>query len=135
MSGARDREDISIVTELVRTVANALGFDAEELDTVLRAAELHDVGKLAIPDEILHKAGPLDSTEWEFMKQHAAIGERILCAAPALTPGREARSRGARALGRRGIPGPHHRRCDPARLANHRRVRRLCVDDLVALIP
>jgi two-component system cell cycle response regulator len=56
------------------------------LDETLRAAELHDIGKLAIPDAIVHKPGPLDAHEWAFMKQHAIIGQRILNAAPALAP-------------------------------------------------
>ena len=57
---------------------------SEELDEVVRAAELHDVGKMAIPDEILHKPGPLTDAEWSFVRQHTIIGERILGAAPAL---------------------------------------------------
>ena len=56
----------------------------EELDDVAHAAELHDVGKIAIPDAILEKSGPLDETEWGFMRRHTIIGERILMAAPAL---------------------------------------------------
>jgi diguanylate cyclase (GGDEF)-like protein len=80
------REDVGVVAALAREVATELGLDSDQLDTVLRAAELHDIGKTAIPDEILNKPGPLDPTEWEFMKQHAAIGERILCAAPQLVP-------------------------------------------------
>jgi two-component system, cell cycle response regulator len=72
------------VTALACGVARLLGLDSETLDEVLRAAELHDIGKLAIPDEILNKAGPLDESEWVFMRQHAVIGERILGAAPAL---------------------------------------------------
>ena len=56
----------------------------EALDDVGRAAELHDVGKIAIPDAILGKTGPLDETEWAFMRQHTIIGERILQAAPSL---------------------------------------------------
>ena len=52
----------------------------------MRAAELHDVGKMAIPDEILHKPGPLTDEEWAFVRQHTIIGERILSAAPALLP-------------------------------------------------
>jgi diguanylate cyclase (GGDEF)-like protein len=80
------REDVGVVAALARAVATQLGVDSDELDTMLRAAELHDIGKLAIPDEILRKPGPLDAHEWEFMKQHAAIGERILCAAPPLVP-------------------------------------------------
>ena len=49
-----------------------------------RAAELHDVGKSAVPDAILAKPGPLDEREWEFVRQHTLVGERILRAAPAL---------------------------------------------------
>jgi two-component system, cell cycle response regulator len=51
---------------------------------VARAAELHDLGKIGIPDEILDKPGPLDEVEWSFMRRHTTIGERILMAAPAL---------------------------------------------------
>ena len=48
------------------------------------AAELHDIGKVAIPDAILSKPGPLDPREWEFIRRHTLIGERIIAAAPAL---------------------------------------------------
>ncbi len=48
------------------------------------AAELHDVGKTAIPDSILDKPGPLDEQEMAFMRRHTIIGQRILAAAPAL---------------------------------------------------
>jgi len=51
-----------------------------------RAAELHDVGKIAIPDAILAKPGPLDEEEWRFMHRHTILGERILMAASALRP-------------------------------------------------
>ena len=71
-------------------MAADLGLDSEQIDETLRAAELHDIGKLAIPDAILNKPGPLDPTEWEFMRQHPIIGERILAAAPALAPGGQA---------------------------------------------
>jgi diguanylate cyclase (GGDEF)-like protein len=77
---------VSGVSSLVCDVAADLGLDAEAQDEVLRAAELHDIGKLAIPDEILDKPGPLDESEWVFMRQHPIIGERILGAAPALAP-------------------------------------------------
>jgi HD-GYP domain-containing protein (c-di-GMP phosphodiesterase class II) len=52
---------------------------------LLQAAALHDVGKVAIPDAILDKPGPLDEAEWEFMRTHTLIGERILAEAPSLT--------------------------------------------------
>ena len=74
------------VAELAVTVGRELGMTSEELDEVARAAELHDIGKIAIPEDILHKAGSLDSDEWAFIKRHTVIGERILTAAPALRP-------------------------------------------------
>jgi diguanylate cyclase (GGDEF)-like protein len=76
----------SEVAHLAVRVARQLGLTGEELDEVARAAELHDVGKVGIPDTILNKPGPLDATEWEFMRQHTILGERILNAAPALRP-------------------------------------------------
>jgi two-component system cell cycle response regulator len=77
---------VSGVTDLVSRVAGEFSLDSEELDELLRAAELHDIGKLAIPDAILDKPAPLDAEEWQFMRQHPVIGERILSAAPALVP-------------------------------------------------
>jgi HD-GYP domain-containing protein (c-di-GMP phosphodiesterase class II) len=53
---------------------------------VVRAAELHDIGKVAVPDAILHKPGPLDEADWSFIRQHTIIGERIVGAADALRP-------------------------------------------------
>jgi diguanylate cyclase (GGDEF)-like protein len=75
---------VSGVTDLVRAVAAELALGGEELDELIRAAELHDIGKLAIPDEIINKPSALDPEEWRFMRQHSEIGERILGAAPAL---------------------------------------------------
>jgi two-component system, cell cycle response regulator len=72
--------------ELALAVGRELGMAPEALDEVARAAELHDLGKIAIPDAIVDKAGPLDETEWSFMRRHPIIGERILLAAPALRP-------------------------------------------------
>src|SRR4051794_2464552 len=72
------------VADLALLVGRRLGVSGEELDEIVRAAELHDVGKLGIPDAILNKPGPLDSSEWDFMRQHTILGERILHAAPGL---------------------------------------------------
>lgn len=74
------------VTLIAAGVAAQFDLEAEDLDEMLRAAELHDVGKLAIPDAILNKPGPLDPGEWAFMQQHPVIGQRILDAAAALAP-------------------------------------------------
>jgi diguanylate cyclase (GGDEF)-like protein len=91
MSALRERRPelhshLVSVAELSLVVARELGLESEQLDEVYRAAELHDVGKVAIPDAILSKPGPLEEREMEFMKQHTLIGERIIAAAPALVP-------------------------------------------------
>ncbi len=72
------------VARLADAVAERAGLPREERDQLRQAAELHDVGKMAIPEEILHKPGPLDADEWAFMRQHSLLGERIIAAAPAL---------------------------------------------------
>jgi response regulator RpfG family c-di-GMP phosphodiesterase len=59
---------------------------AEELDELERAALLHDVGKVGVPDAILEKPDALESSEWDFIRQHPILGERILNAAPAMRP-------------------------------------------------
>ena len=68
---------------LAAAVGTRLGLGSAELDTVFRAARLHDLGKLAVPEEILNKRDPLDEGEWEFIHQHTLVGERILRASPA----------------------------------------------------
>lgn len=69
----RDRETeghTQRVTELTLKVAARLGFKDEELVHIKRGALLHDMGKMAIPDEILQKPGPLSEAEWEKMRNH-----------------------------------------------------------------
>jgi diguanylate cyclase (GGDEF)-like protein len=78
------RGHVDGVADLARAVAEELGLTGDELDEVVRAAELHDVGKVAVPDAILRKPGPLTETEWGFMREHTVVGDRILSAAPAL---------------------------------------------------
>ncbi len=48
---------------------------------MVKAGDLHDVGKLGIPDEIITKPGPLNEQEWAFMKQHTVMGQQIIAAA------------------------------------------------------
>ena len=74
------------VAQHAADLAREFALDSDQLDEILRAAELHDIGKLAIPDEILENPGPLNDLEWEFMRQHPVIGERILQVDPALRP-------------------------------------------------
>jgi diguanylate cyclase (GGDEF)-like protein len=77
-------DHVDSVAEMAVAVARSLDVDEAEIARVHRAAKLHDIGKLAVPDAILDKPGPLDEAEWEFMKSHVVIGERIVAAAPAL---------------------------------------------------
>jgi diguanylate cyclase (GGDEF)-like protein len=75
-----------LVGELATRVSRRLGLGGEELDEVARAAQLHCVGKVGIPDAILNKPGPLTRNEWEYMRQHTIVGERLLSSAPSLRP-------------------------------------------------
>ena len=63
-----------------------MGMGSEDLDVLARAAELHDIGKVGIPEGVLDKAGPLDDLEREMIETHTLIGQRILGAAPAMAP-------------------------------------------------
>ena len=81
--GLRDRA--SWIGELAEATALRLAISHEIVEQVRHAAELHDVGKVAVPDAILDKPGPLDQGEWAFIRRHTLIGERIIAAAPALT--------------------------------------------------
>jgi diguanylate cyclase (GGDEF)-like protein len=69
---------------LAEAVGERMSLAAQERAELRQAADLHDVGKLAIPEEILHKPGPLEPQEWAFVRRHPLIGERIIGAAPAL---------------------------------------------------
>ncbi len=83
----RDRytgEHSEAVIEMSGAVARNLGLKLPEVERVKSAALLHDIGKVAIPDEILHKPGPLTDDEWKLMKEHPVIGERILRVLPGL---------------------------------------------------
>ncbi len=65
-------------------VARRLGLEGDELELVSTTALLHDIGKICTPDAILHKPRKLSEDEWETMREHSAIGERILRPLPGL---------------------------------------------------
>ena len=72
------------VARLAEVIGERMDLAAEERAQLRQAAELHDVGKLAIPEEVLHKPSPLEPEEWVFVRRHPLVGERIIGAAPAL---------------------------------------------------
>jgi len=77
-------EHSGAVAALALSLGEKMGIRGNDLDNLERAAELHDVGKIAIPDGILNKAGPLNDEEWAFIRRHTLIGESMLSAAPVL---------------------------------------------------
>jgi len=87
------------VTEMTVRLARQLGVADGELLHMRRGAILHDIGKVAIPDSILHKPGPLTDGEWRLMRQHPLIAVELLEPVPYLIP----------ALG---IPRSHHEHWD-----------------------
>jgi len=61
-----------------RLIADAIGLEREEAETIELAAPLHDIGKIGIPDQILLKKDKLDGGEWDTMRSHPIIGHEIL---------------------------------------------------------
>ena len=72
------------VVTLARRVARRLGLDEAQTSAVEHIALLHDLGKIAIPDAILRKPGPLTSHEQTLMRQHPVVGAQILASMPEL---------------------------------------------------
>ena len=66
------------VIALALQIADEIGLDEDERRLVEFGALLHDVGKIAVPKEIINKAGPLDDDEWAIMKQHTVYGQQML---------------------------------------------------------
>jgi PAS domain S-box-containing protein/putative nucleotidyltransferase with HDIG domain len=87
------------VTELTLRLARAVGMCEEELIHVRRGALLHDIGKMAVPDSVLLKPGPLDDAEWEIMRRHPSYAHEMLAPVAFLRPALE-------------IPYCHHEKWD-----------------------
>ena len=66
------------VADMVLVLAAALGLGEDETTRIHMAAHLHDIGKIAVPDSVLRKAGPLTRPEWEEMRRHPVTGYEIL---------------------------------------------------------
>lgn len=66
------------ILPLAEAVARRLGFSSDEILHTCIAALLHDIGKRGVPDDILHKAGPLNDEEWVIMRTHTEIGYMLL---------------------------------------------------------
>ena len=87
------------VTEMTLNLARLMGVPENDLIHVRRGALLHDIGKMGVPDQILHKAGPLTESEWEQMKMHPVLAYNLLSSIPFLQQALD-------------IPYSHHERWD-----------------------
>ncbi len=74
---------IKRMSQYSASIAHRMGLSDSDVENILYAAPMHDVGKIGIPDHILLKPGKLDAEEWKIMKQHTAIGAEILRGADA----------------------------------------------------
>jgi len=87
------------VVKMTLRLAKALDFNEEGLEAIHRGVLLHDIGKMAVPSDILQKPGPLDDEEWKVMKQHPIHAYELLNSISYLRPSLE-------------IPYCHHERWD-----------------------
>jgi PAS domain S-box-containing protein len=87
------------VTETTVRLARALGVSDDQIIHIRRGALLHDIGKMAIPDVILQKGGPLTEDEWKEMRRHSEYAQQMLSPIDYLRPALE-------------IPYCHHERWD-----------------------
>ena len=71
-----------MVATYAQGVARELGFSGEELEDLVYAAQVHDVGKIVLPETLLNKAGPLTPEEYQMMKNHPSVGGDILAVIP-----------------------------------------------------
>ena len=94
------------VTEIAHSLAAAMGLGAERVRFVRRAALLHDLGKLRVPNSILDKNGKLTATEWEIVQEHPMLTRKILCRVRALD-------------GLAAIAAAHHEKLDGSGYPDH----------------
>jgi putative nucleotidyltransferase with HDIG domain len=88
----RDRytfEHSKRVAAYAEAIARAMGLPGHEVETIRLAARVHDLGKMGVPNHVLHKPGKLSAEEWELMRQHPQIGYEILSRFPEYRLGRE----------------------------------------------
>jgi len=87
------------VTQTTLQLSKSMGMNSEKLPHIRRGALLHDIGKMGVPDHIIHKPGELDEEEWEIMRQHPVYAKKLLAPIDFLKPALD-------------IPYSHHERWD-----------------------
>ena len=71
-------EHMERVAALAARLGQRLGLSELAITHIRHAAPLHDVGKIAVPDAVLEKSGPLTDSEWKLMRSHTLVGDRII---------------------------------------------------------
>src|SRR5918997_4346384 len=79
-TGTHSKAPVSLAV----TVARRLDLNSEEIAATEQVALMHDIGKICIPDHILQKQGPLDTSEWQTARRHPAIGAQIVASITSL---------------------------------------------------
>ena len=74
------------VADLVRQLALSFGMSQEQAEGIALAGKLHDIGKIAIPDALLLKPGPLTEEEWMLMRRHCVVGAEVISHIPSIRP-------------------------------------------------
>jgi putative nucleotidyltransferase with HDIG domain len=103
------------VTEAAERIAGALGLSPDRRKLVRRAALLHDIGKLRVPNSILDKQGKLDATEWRIMQEHPRLTREILSRIGAFQE-------------LAAIAGAHHEKLDGSGYPDHAKARDLPIE-------
>ena len=116
-------------------LAERLGWDEDLLRPLRMAALLHDVGKIGVPDTLLRRPGKITAEEFDIIKQHVALGERIAHELPDIDLVRAGNPPPPRTLGRRRVPGPARRRGHPGHRSGDRGRRRLLGNDHLTALP
>ena len=121
--------------ELVNCVTDQLALERDQVETISDVALLHDIGKIGIPNEILHSPGKLDESQWEVMKQHPVIGERIVSRIPGLEDVARAIRHEHERWDGKGYPDGLKGDSDPAGQPHRAGLRRLPRDDQRPSLP
>jgi len=106
LRGKEPEEHTRRVTDMTLRLATRMGVEKKDIVHIRRGAILHDIGKVALPDEILFKAGPLTREEWELMRRHPGIAVDLLGPITYLGPALE-------------IPRHHHEKWDGTGYPDH----------------
>ena len=79
-----DERDLRETAELGRQVAAELGLSPGDADRIAAAVTVRHLGKIAVPDHVLHKPGKLTPGEWQLVRQHPLVAERLLLSVPGM---------------------------------------------------